>query len=79
MSDNKKMDEIRASLAEKLHVDHIDEGQSLKDIGLDSLGVVEMCLDLEDRYGIQFPAEELGEFQTIGDVLKSIEAKIEGK
>lgn len=79
MSANQKIEKIRTLLAEKLHVEKIDDGQSLKDIGLDSLGVVEMCLDLEDRYGVQFTAEELGEFQTIGDLLKSIETKLEGK
>lgn len=74
-----KIDEIRSLFAEKLHVQTLDESKSLKDLGLDSLDVVEMCLDLEDRYGIQFTAEELGEFKTVGDLLHSIEAKLASK
>jgi len=75
MSEN-KMDEIRKLFAEKVHMAQIDESKPLKDFGLDSLDVVEMCLSLEDKYGIQFSAEELGEFKTAGDLLKSIEEKL---
>lgn len=75
MSQN-KIDEVRALFAKKLHVSELDPNKSLKDLGLDSLDVVEMCLDLEDRYGIQFTAEELGEFKTVGDLLHSIEEKL---
>jgi acyl carrier protein len=50
--------------------------KSLKDFGLDSLDVVEMCLDLEDKYGIEFSPEELAEFKTVGDLLASIEKKL---
>lgn len=78
MSEN-KMDEVRKMLAEKIHVAEIDENKPLKDLGLDSLDVVEMCLSLEDKFGIQFPAEELSEFKTVGDLLKSIDEKFAKK
>ncbi len=75
MNEN-KLDEIRKLFAERAHIQKIDDSQSLKDLGLDSLDVVEMCLSLEDKYGIQFSAEELGDFKTIGDLLNSIAAKL---
>ncbi len=75
MNEN-KLDEIRKMFAESAHIQKIDDNQSLKDLGLDSLDVVEMCLSLEDKYGIQFSAEELGDFKTIGDLLNSIAAKL---
>lgn len=78
MSDN-RLDEVRKLLAEKIHVNEIDEEKPLKDLGLDSLDVVEMCLSLEDKFGIQFSAEELSEFKTVGDLLKSIGEKFEKK
>jgi acyl carrier protein len=71
-----QMDEIRKGFAERLKLDKIDESKSLKDLGLDSLDVVEMCLDLEDKYQIQFTTEELSSFKTIGDLLSSIEKKL---
>jgi acyl carrier protein len=76
---NEKMDEIRKGFAERLKLAKIDDNQSLKDLGLDSLDVVEMCLDLEDKYQIQFTTEELSSFKTVGDLLSSIEKKLAEK
>lgn len=74
-----QMVEIRKLFADRIHADKIDESKSLKDLGLDSLDIVEMCLDLEDRYGIQFTTEELTSFKTVGDLLSSIEKKLDAK
>ena len=71
-----QMNEIRKLFCERMKVEKIDEAKSLKDFGLDSLDVVEMCLDLEDKYGIEFSPEELAEFKTVGDLLASIETKL---
>ena len=71
-----QMIEIRKLFCERMKVETIDEAKSLKDFGLDSLDVVEMCLDLEDKYGIEFSPEELAEFKTVGDLLASIEQKL---
>ena len=71
-----QMIEIRRLFCERMKVETIDEAKSLKDFGLDSLDVVEMCLDLEDKYGIEFSPEELAEFKTVGDLLASIEKKL---
>lgn len=71
-----KMEEIREMFKERLNLKELDETKSLKDLGLDSLDVVEMCLELEEKFGIQFETEELSNFKTIGDLFASIEKKI---
>lgn len=73
---NQKMEEIKTMFAERMNLEEVKETQSLKDLGLDSLDVVEMCLDLEEKYGIQFTTEELTSFKTIGDLFNSIEKKL---
>ena len=73
---NQKMEEIKAMFAERMNLGEVKETQSLKDLGLDSLDVVEMCLDLEEKYGIQFTTEELTSFKTIGDLFASIQKKL---
>lgn len=73
---NQKMEEIRTMFAERMNLEEVKDNQSLKDLGLDSLDVVEMCLDLEEKYGIQFTTEELTSFKTIGDLFNSIEKKL---
>ncbi|HIU44878.1 MAG TPA: acyl carrier protein [Candidatus Enteromonas pullicola] len=70
------MEEIRTMFAERMNLEEVKDNQSLKDLGLDSLDVVEMCLDLEEKYGIQFTTEELTSFKTIGDLFNSIEKKL---
>ncbi len=77
MADSKIMSEIKQSFAERLNVNHVDETKSLKDLGLDSLDVVEMCLTLEDKYGIQFETDELSSIKTIADLYGSIEKKLD--
>ena len=71
-----KMDEIRQMFKERLNLKQLDETKSLKDLGLDSLDVVEMCLELEEKFDIQFETEELSNFKTIGDLFASIERKL---
>ena len=73
---NQKMEEIKTMFAERMNLKEVKDNQSLKDLGLDSLDVVEMCLDLEEKYGIQFTTEELTSFKTIGDLFNSIEKKL---
>ena len=71
-----KMDEIRQMFKERLNLKQLDETKSLKDLGLDYLDVVEMCLELEEKFDIQFETEELSNFKTIGDLFASIEKKL---
>lgn len=71
-----KMDEIRQMFKERLNLKQLDETKSLKDLGLDSLDVVEMCLELEEKFDVQFETEELSNFKTIGDLFASIEKKL---
>lgn len=72
-------EEIRKNFAERIHKDHIDDASTLKDLGLDSLDVVELCLDLEDRYHIEFETDELSSFKTVGDLFAAIEKKTNAK
>lgn len=74
-----QVEEIRKQFCEKLHVDSIDDNKPMKDLGLDSLDVVELCLSLEDKYGFQFTTEELESFKTAGDLFDLIGKKLEGK
>ena len=74
-----QMNEIRKLFCERMKVEKIDEAKSLKDFGLDSLDVVEMCYAVEEEAGIRFETEELSSFFTVGDLFDSIEKKIAAK
>ena len=46
------------------------------DLGIDSLGVMELMADLEDRFSLTIPDEALRQIDTVGDVAKAIETRL---
>ena len=65
-------------MAEQLGVDKASitpESEIIKDLGADSLDVVEMLLDLEKEYGVEISDEQAAELKTVGDIVKLIENK----
>ena len=71
-----KMEQFREMFEERLGVKNVDESKSLRDLGLDSLDIVEMCLDLEDRFGVSFETEELSSFKTVADLYRAVDTKL---
>lgn len=47
------------------------------DLGIDSLGVMEVMADIEDKFHLNVPDDALAGLETIGDVVRSIEGKLE--
>lgn len=47
-----------------------DDARLVEDVGVDSLGVFEMVINLEDDFGIEFKDKELLKFQTVGEAVK---------
>lgn len=46
------------------------------DLGIDSLGMVELSLELEDRFDIEFHEDEIEGVHTVGAVIASVEKKM---
>ena len=69
---------IREHLAEELEVDpsRIQEETRFKeDLEADSLDLVELVVELEDRYGIRIPDEEAARILTIGQAADFVVAR----
>lgn len=49
------------------------ESEVVKDLGADSLDVVELMMALEDEYGITLPEGEVENLKTVGDIVKMME------
>lgn len=54
----------------------INNDTSLKELGLDSLDLVEVLMDIEEEFNIEFEDEEMMALSTVNDVLAIIERKI---
>lgn len=46
------------------------------DLEIDSLGKVELALEIEDTFGCNLPDEELRNIATVGDIISLIELKL---
>ena len=70
-------EEIRKTLSKQLRIseDKINLDTRIKeDLGADSLDVLELLTEIEDRMGIVIPDEELMNFNVVGDIVKYLEA-----
>lgn len=52
-----------------------DDKEVVKDLGADSLDVVEMLMGLEEEFDISVPEEDAVNIKTVGDIIKLIEEK----
>lgn len=73
--------ELRAIIVKKLTPEaQIDSSTKLADAGLDSLDVVEIAFDVEDKFRIQLPplASQMGEV-TFQDLQRLVEEQLAAK
>lgn len=73
---NQIIKKVEAVMAKKLKVDTIDPNKELRELGLDSLDIVELLLELEDTFGIQFTSDELKKLKKVNDLYDAILSKI---
>ena len=69
-------EKVRAMLAKQLNLpaEKITlESDIIKDLGADSLDVVELLISLEDDYGISIPEEDIAGVKTVKDIVDMIE------
>ena len=70
------LEKIKTILAETLSINPDDvtlDSDIKKDLGADSLDILQLLMALEEEYGITVPDEALAEFVTVGDVVNYLE------
>ena len=70
-------DEVKTILARQLRVDPSRvtlDAQIKKDLGADSLDILQLLMRLEDDYGIVIPDKALAKFETVGDVVTYLDS-----
>ena len=69
-------EKIATMLAEQLGADENDmtmDTNIAKDLGADSLDVVELLMAIDDEFGIEIPDDEIENIKTIGDLVEYIQ------
>ena len=72
-------EKIKAILAEQLDADEEEmtmDTNIAKDLGADSLDVVELLMSIEDEFEVEIPDEEIENIRTIGELTEYIQNRI---
>ena len=70
-----KVEVIRSIMAKRIDVSNLHEDDELSALGLDSLDLVEVVMEIEEALGITFEMEEVASFKTLGDVIRCVNSK----
>jgi len=79
-------DEITATVKEifqttlKIEPERLESTTTLKDdLKLDSLDMIEVVYEVEDRFDVQIPEEKIQEITTFGQIIDGLEAALAAK
>ncbi|MGL2884476.1 acyl carrier protein [Helicobacter pylori] len=78
-NDTNLFETIQAVIAEQLEIDVSQvtpEAKFVKDLGVDSLDILELIMALEERFGIEIPDEQAEKIVNVGDVMRYIEKQL---
>ena len=70
------IDDVKEVVVEQLNVNPDEvkkESKFVEDLGADSLDVVELIMELEEKFDIEIPDSDAESIATVGDVIKYIE------
>ena len=70
-------EQVKEILARQLRVspDRVTlDAQIKKDLGADSVDILQLLMRPEDDYGIVIPDQELARFETVGDVVAFLDS-----
>lgn len=71
-------DQVRGIIASTLVIEPhkvTDEAELRDDLGCDSLDPIELSVELEDAFDIALSDDEVERWNTVGDVVRSVEAQ----
>ena len=72
MSTEERLKEIILKQFEESEKTVTLETSFVKDLGADSLDIVELVMELEDAFGVNIPDEDAEKIQTVGDTVNYI-------
>ena len=72
------LERVKEIVADTLgtEAEKLTEATSFKaDLDADSLDLFELVMALEEEYGLEIPAEELSDVETVGDIIEYLKNK----
>ncbi len=77
-SHDKVFAEVRSLISEHSETEAVltERTELVADLGIDSLGVMEVVANLEDKFGMTIADAELRDVATVGDVVGAVETRL---
>lgn len=69
------VDTVKSILSKRIDISSLKEDDNLSTLGLDSLDLVEVMIEIEEELGVEFTSDEISNLTTLKDVLNLIETK----
>lgn len=69
------VDTVKDILAKRIDISNLKEEDELSALGLDSLDLVEVMIEIEEEVGVEFTSDEISNLSTLKDVITLIETK----
>ena len=76
MADEELREILRGIIAEVAEIDEVPDGQSFKDLGIDSMMAIEIVAEVERRYKLKIPEQELEQVKDLDSVVKLVSSKL---
>ena len=71
----KTIETVKEVLSKRIDINLLKDETQLSELGLDSLDLVELTLELEDIYNVSFTSTEIADLKTLRDVTTLIDKK----
>ena len=76
------VNEVKQIIEDKLGVNAEQitmEASFIDDLGADSLDIVELVMDFEDKFEVDIPDEDAEKMRTVGEAIKYLESRLADK
>ena len=70
-----KLEKIKAVMAKRVDITNLKLEDELSALGLDSLDLVELVMEIEEELEIQFEMDEIANFKTLKDLVDCVNSK----
>lgn len=69
------IDTVKTILGKRVDISSLSEEGKLVDLGLDSLDLVEVMIEIEEEVGVEFSSDEIAHLVTLKDVVDLVNSK----
>ncbi len=73
---NKDINELKDILNKYcINTKGIDQNTNIEDIKIDDLSKVQICMEVERKFDVEFDIDKINEFETVRDILMFLDLK----